>query len=650
LIATSEKAFRFTIAHTNGETLQIVEGISVVKRCDYGAVETRIRWESLSIFALVAGLYAGTADAVDFRSGPVDGILSLNLAYGMLYRTESRSDDIIAIANGGDANSANTDDGTLNYDTGIASNMVGANGELTLNWGPFTTFTRAVAYYDFEQEREDREHRAFESADLDVIGSDVAMRDYYLGARFSPGGMPVIVRVGDQVINWGEASFVRDGVDTINPLDIVGRFLPVTSPRNSRVPQGMVWAAANLTETFALEAYYQYEWEPVPLPPAGSFLSGSDITGEGRRKFLQLGDGLISDLGTDLDATFQLPDGTLGFDEGFLQIPQRRDRKPDDGGQYGIALTQISTGASALKWGLHYIRYHSRLPLIGGITAGQAAIDATDPDNVAAIAAELAPTYLEQGLTEEEALAVANTTASQLALSEYANQAGYYLEYPEDISMFAATFNTATLRTGTLVAAEISHHVDVPMQLAVSDVVAAALSPVQFNPNFGMGPLGSYGADSYIPGYVRKDRTQFAFTTLQILGKRLGSVQTLVGVDGAYIHIHDFPRRGEPQLEAPGGGDADSWGYRLFAQLRYANVFGAVNLAPRVAFTHDVEGYTPAPLVSFQEGRKAVSVGLGGDYINRVTADLSYSMFFGAGSDNKLQDRDFIRLNITYWF
>ena len=603
---------------------------------------------SPAMFLLVAG-YCSTAAAIDFRSGPVYGLLDLNLSYGMLYRTDDRNTGIIAIASGGNAASANIDDGTLNYDEGIVSNMVGASGELSLSWGRFTAFTRATAFYDFEQEREDREHRQFESADLEAIGSGVEVRDYYLSTQFSPGGMPIIVRVGDQVINWGESTFVRDGVDTINPLDILGGMQPARSPRDARVPQGMVWVAANLTETFALEGYYQYEWQQVTLPPAGYFLSISDVTGQGRRKFLQLGDGLVSDLGTDLDAAFRLPEGTLGFDEQFLQMPQRPDRRPDDDGQYGIALMQITNGPSALKWGLHYLKYHSRLPLIGGVTADQAAIDRTEPAQVAAISGELAPVYEGQGLSQEDALAAAESAASQLALSGYANEAGYYLDYPEDITMLAATFNTATLRTGTLVAAEISHHMDVPMQLDLGSVVSGALSPVRFNPGFGSGPLGSYGADTYVPGYVRLDRTQFAVSMLQILGRRFGAVQTLVGMDGAFIHIHDFPGSSEPQLNAPGGGDADSWGYRLLAQLRYANVFGAVNLSPRVGFAHDVEGYTPAPFSAFWEGRKALVFGVSGDYLNRLTADVGYTMFLGGGRGNPLKDRDFVRLNLTYW-
>ncbi len=590
------------------------------------------------------------AVATDFRYGQVFGLLDFNLSYGALYRTEDSNDGIVAIANGGDASSANVDDGTLNYDTGLVSNMVGGSAELTLKWGRFIAFSRAIAFYDFEQEHGDREHREFESADLDWVGSDVALRDVYLTARFSPWGVPVIVRVGDQVVNWGETTFVRDGVDTINPLDILGGMQPARSPRDARVPQGMVWAAANVTETFSVEGYYQYDWEAVTLPPAGYFLSTADVAGEGRRKFLQLGGGAFSDLGTDLDAAFNLPQGTLGYDETFLQMPQRQDQKPDDDGQYGFAVTQITNGPSALKWGLHYVRYHSRLPLIGGVTGDQAAIDRTDPAVVAAIADRLTPVYEDQGLTGEEAAASAEKTASQLVVSDYANAAGYYLDYPEDITMIAATFDTATLRTGTLVAAEVSYHMDVPTQLDLGSVINATLSPIQFNPAYGQGPLGSYGADTRVPGYVRLDRTQLALSALQILGPRLGATQTLVGVDGAYIHMHDFPGRNEVQLNAPGGGDADSWGYRVLAQLNYANVFGAINLSPRIAFAHDVSGYTPAPFSSFWEGRKLVNIGVSGNYLNRLTADLGYTAFFGGGSGNLVRDRDFIRLNVTYWF
>ena len=84
-------------------------------------------WRRLPLpgVALLLAGYCSTAAAIDFRSGPVYGLLDLNVSYGMLYRTDDRNEDIIAIANGGTSAAANIDDGTLNYDKGVVSNMVG---------------------------------------------------------------------------------------------------------------------------------------------------------------------------------------------------------------------------------------------------------------------------------------------------------------------------------------------------------------------------------------------------------------------------------------------------------------------------------------------------------------------------------------------
>ncbi|MGD2031795.1 MAG: DUF1302 family protein, partial [Gammaproteobacteria bacterium] len=176
------------------------------------------------------------AGAMDFRTGPVDGLFDLTLSYGLLYRTESRDEDFIAIANGGNAPTANLDDGNLNYDTGIVSNMVASTAELEMNWENVGFFTRAVAFYDYEQEEGNRPHREFDGKTLDAIGSDAEFRDYFVSTQFSWGGLPIQFRIGDQVINWGETNFIRDGVDTINPFDLVAAFQPARDARDTRTP------------------------------------------------------------------------------------------------------------------------------------------------------------------------------------------------------------------------------------------------------------------------------------------------------------------------------------------------------------------------------------------------------------------------------
>ena len=87
-----------------------------------------------------------------------------------------------------------------------------------------------------------------------------------------------------------------------------------------------------------------------------------------------------------------------------------------------------------------------------------------------------------------------------------------------------------------------------------------------------------------------------------------------------------------------------SWGYRARAIWDYPDVFAGVNLRPSVAWSHDVDGYSPGPGANFEEGRKAVSLGLEAEYQNTYTANLSYTDFFG-GRYNTSIDRDFVALS-----
>jgi len=153
------------------------------------------------------------------------------------------------------------------------------------------------------------------------VGSDVELRESYVHWNLAPGGMPVVFRVGQQILNWSESTFVRDGLDVINPVNLVTVLQPASTREDLRTPQRMVWGAANITETFSIEAYYQYEWEPVTLPPVGWYFSTADaMGGEGLQSWM-FGNGQTSDLGTDLDQHFQLPADTLGFDQDFQRLP-----------------------------------------------------------------------------------------------------------------------------------------------------------------------------------------------------------------------------------------------------------------------------------------------------------------------------------------
>ncbi|MEJ2130905.1 MAG: DUF1302 family protein, partial [Gammaproteobacteria bacterium] len=279
-----------------------------------------------------------SASARDFRAFGVDGLLDLTLSHGLDIRLQDPDRNLIGESNGGDATSVNSDDGTLNYDKGIVSNVVETHAQLALSRRWFGLYMNGSAFYDYENARHDRKRTPLAASAKEQTSKNAELRESYVSARFSMKGVPVQIRAGDQIINWGETTFIRDGIDVINPIDLLSVLRPASRPELFRIPQGMVWGVANVTETFSIEAYYQYEWERVDLPPVGTYFSSLDLLGGGSPNFATLGGGRISDLGTDLDAHFALPAGTLGFDENFFKIPGTGEGKPDDGGQYGVGI------------------------------------------------------------------------------------------------------------------------------------------------------------------------------------------------------------------------------------------------------------------------------------------------------------------------
>ena len=222
----------------------------------------------LRFILLSVGTLALTpCNAIDFRIGNVEGLFDVTVAYGLGIRLQDSDKDLIGIANGGRRSSVNNDDGTLNYDTGVFSNALRVNADLTLAWRQFGAYIRGFAFYDYENQHEERERTRLSDGGKDIVGKDADLLDHYVSARFRPAGVPLLFRLGDQVVNWGETRFVRDGIDIINPFDFTFLAQPAMSVRDSLIPQGMLWGVANVTERVSVEGYYQYEWKAVRWPP-----------------------------------------------------------------------------------------------------------------------------------------------------------------------------------------------------------------------------------------------------------------------------------------------------------------------------------------------------------------------------------------------
>jgi len=636
----------------------------------------------LSLFIVAPAL------SIQFEEGDLTGSLDTTLSHGFSWRVQDRDPAIIGKDNGGTAYSVNGDDGNLNYDKGLSSNVSKITSELGLDYRNFGLFVRGSAFYDFENERGDRDRTELREEALDLVGSDANLLDAYVYGDFDLGTIPIQVRVGDQVVSWGESTFIQNSINAINPVDINAIRLPGSELREALVPEGMVWTSLGTTENTTLEAFYLYDWEETIIDPPGSYWSTNDFAGEG-------GDKVMLGFGTAPDS------GNTPALETFLAVPRGGTREASDDGQYGVAFRIFAPGLNNTEFGFYYMNYHSRLPLISARTgtltgAGAAAAIGTGGNGVAVATDALTNglgsavvTGMGLGMTQTQAGLIAQTAIAEgavgaatadaistAATDAYARTARYLLEYPEDIPLFGVSFNTQIEATGTALQGEVSYRKDTPLQMDDIEILFAALSPI----NAGLAAfnqVGNYSTqfDTEIQGYVLKDVSQAQMTATQLFGPTFSASQFVLLGEVGVTHVHGMPDKDVLRLDAPGTyvsgnaalasahtgangyyepadafADATSWGYRIVAKFDFNNVFGAVSLSPRVAWKHDVNGNSPGPGGNFLEGRKAATLGVGANYLDRWTADLSYTDFFGAGRYNLINDRDLVSANIKYSF
>ncbi len=661
---------------------------------------------------LLAMLWGTPATAFQFNLGEVNGSLDSTLSYGLSWRMSSQDKDLISLSEGGKAYSGNFDDGNLNYDNGnLISNTTKITSELALDYNNFGLFVRGSAFYDFENEDGDRERTKLRDDALDLVGSDAELLDAYVWWNFEAGSMPGQIRAGDQVLSWGESTFIQNGINVINPFDVSKLRVPGAELKEGLVPVGMVSASISPTEYLTFEGFYQYDWEQVKIDPPGSYWSTNDFAGDGGDKVM-LGFGDVPDM------------GNTSAEDTLLGVPRAANIYADNDGQYGLAMRVYAPGLNDTEFGFYFMNYHSRLPVISSWTGdasglqGAGTVGAVTPDIITnvimaggdpsgaiatyspvigqkaatAIAGSTALGYAASGGNPAVAGAAGAKAGTAYATDAYAKTARYQIEYPEDIKLFGASFNTVLPSSGVALQGEISYRQDVPLQIDDLELLLATLEPLTIAKAGGIDPTYSQfdsvtpadiimngGNSIYIAGYEELDVTQVQTTATKLFGPTFGAEQfTMVGEIGA-TYVHDMPSKSEQRFDGPGtpvtgnpnhanpayplaahpgkpsepsGAFADdmSWGYRLVGKLDYNDAIGAVTLSPRIAWAHDVDGITPGPGGNFIEHRKAITFGLGASYQSTWSADLSYTEFFGAGRYNLINDRDFVAFNIKYSF
>ena len=610
------------------------------------------RRAKLPLAVSLASSLAGPAFGVSFNIGEIEGQFDSSLSVGASWSTAKANRDLIGVNNGGKGLSQTSDDGHLNFKRGETfSKIFKGIHDLELKYGDTGVFVRGKYWYDFELKDENRLYKDISDSNRKegAKSSGGQILDAFVYHNYSIADQPGSVRLGKQVVSWGESTFIQGGINSINPVDVSAFRRPGAEIKEGLIPVNMFYVSQSLTDNLSAEAFYQLEWDQTVVDNCGTFFSQPDVIADGCTDNLRV---------LNKRSSVPLPGVILpilegqGVDineEGVL-VRRGPDRDARDSGQWGASLKYMFEPLDT-EFGAYFMNYHSRAPIFSAQGAAQ-------------------QFYTAGPIAALRPLIVAGNS-------------NYFVEYPEDIRLYGLSFST-TLPTGTAWSGEISYRPNAPVQLSTTDILFAGVTPL---PGFGNASVlqGTPGQDLH--GYNRKEITQFQTTFTHFLDQVMGASRlTLVGEIGV-THVGGLESKSDARYgrdpvfgpgelpngfcnslnssTATGGGQtindvnsncnndgfttSTSWGYRARAIWEYPDVFAGVNLKPNVAWSHDVKGYSPGPGGNFEEGRKAVSLGLDAEYQNTYNASLAYTNFFG-GDFSTVDDRDFLALSVGVTF
>ncbi len=616
------------------------------------------------LFAVCAASLVPAAGAVSFNIGPLEGQLDTSLSLEAGWSTAKADRDLVGVG-GGRGLSAISDDGRRNFKRGetFAKRFRGVHG-LELKRNDSGLFLRGDYWYDFELKDEGRPFKDIDDSNRKegARSSGGRLLDAFVYHNYSIGDLPGTLRLGRQEVHWGEGLFLQGGIDAINPLDAQAFRRPVAEAREGRLPVALLYLSQNLSAALRVEAFYQLAWDQTQADNCGTFFSRADMLADGCDRNLAVlsrqtevaeavSAAVLEAGGTAEQASAQAAAALAALegegvawtrpDEGVL-VRRSGDRDARDSGQWGIALHYFVEPLDT-EFGAYFMNYHSRAPVFSASTAEPEAFAANLPAGLQTFVA--------------------------------AGNSRYFVEYPEDIRLFGLSFS-ATLAAGTRWRGELSYRPNAPVQLNINDILAATLTPL--DPGAAL-LQASPGQD--VHGYRRKEITQLQSGFSHELESLMGASRLTLEGEVGWTHVGglegaDRLRYGRDPVFGPGalsggacqaqnaltlaGGSQrnlgrycendgfttrDSWGYRLRATWDYRDVLPGLDLRPGLAWSHDVDGYSPGPEGNFVEGRKAVSVALDALYLNTYSAGLAYTDFFG-GEYSTLVDRDFLLLSL----
>jgi hypothetical protein len=561
------------------------------------------------------------------------------LTYGNAWRVEDRSADFVFAANAlaahgeqGRSPGKNTDDGNLNFSSGDrVYSVIKGLGVVDMRCNSLSGRLSAYAWSDQVAEGKGMPWGHIPNgymAGNELSDAGAPRRAEYSGYALQEAWLQIgtqpdqWLRVGRQTIPWGPpASRLGGGVEQINAEDIQLKALPGVNERSDRsysrnvdvdpLKEGSVPAASLLArhsfDSTVVEGIYFLDFEPNVIPGCGRFDSYADYVAPGCNR-VYVGNG------SDRESAQQ-----------GLFATRAPDVRPDRHGQYGVRLQYTREGVG--RFNLYAANFHSRRYIVGAVKSGRAGppLIPGDPDG---------------------------------------RNVRYFLEYPEDIRLYAASWAGEFDEKRGVFSLEYTVQPNQALRLNNTDLLNAfgsTLAPTPLRAEADAVAAGATfsGYDSY---RVSQLRLSIGHDGRGVLGATGMSLQGEIGLK--FVHsLPDPAQRRYGRSDAfglgPVGGvcagtsvqcstngyvSSRAWGYRVKLELDYANVVPDVRLMPSIALLHDVKGWSWDDAIN--EGRKAATFAL------RIEGkssgwfgDLAWTTIWG-GDYNVSKDRDVARLTV----
>lgn len=560
----------------------------------------------------VAVLSAGQAGAITFKNDDVEAFIDTTFTASAAMRTQNpdRRSFIPGIS------APYSGDQKVFADRwDIYSSPVSLLSDMGLKKDNYGLFSRMSYTYDYTVMNQDCDNcfrptpvgmlDGIPGAARNLAGNKFRLLDLFAYGSWNPDGHLLNIRVGKQVVNWGESDILGGGISQMqNPVDFGKTTTPGTEIKETLLPQEMIYGQYGITDNVTAEAYYVWNWRRSEFFGVGTFFSPLDLYGKGYKPDLLIPG--IPYIGTD---------------------------RPDKGGQWGLALHTILESLNDADLGIYWVRSHAFMPA----PTVDESYHVPDPFSIHPLGVSIGG-YRWKFAQDLDTYAISLNGVLPGSLG---------LAFQTEVNYRPNFFDAR--QCGNL------------FGLGGIQAAFGRLPPQIVGPDGNILGCGTENNDmwTYLGALTYSNATTLlgANTLSVILDVNAQWINDLKGGDPTDIVYHGPGPAFSGHFKGADGLDQPvtpfSWGYALVGQLEYNNIFANLDMKPTIVWIHGVDGYQPQAAGiggGLQKGGQIARASVEFTYLSSTSLELAYSLWLGDNNAGSYNDRDNVSMTFKYHF